>query len=67
MNESNLNSFLVALDRHCDMFELNRLHREVQFLAQVMHESGDIRYDLEVWGPTRSASISSSTPISIQR
>lgn len=34
------------------MFGLDRLHRLVQFLAQLMHESGDFRYDREIWGPT---------------
>ncbi|MGM4909109.1 glycoside hydrolase family 19 protein [Rhizobium sp. 768_B6_N1_8] len=52
VNESNLNSVLVALDRYGYMFGLDRLHRQVQFLAQLMHESGDFRYDREIWGPT---------------
>ncbi len=51
-NESNLNSVLVALDRYGYMFGLDSLHRQVQFLAQLMHESGDFRYDREIWGPT---------------
>lgn len=52
VNESNMKSVLIALDRYGDEFGMNRLHRLVQYLAQLMHESGDFRYDREIWGPT---------------
>jgi putative chitinase len=52
VNESNMKSVLIALDRYGDDFGMNRLHRLVQYLAQLMHESGDFRYDREIWGPT---------------
>ncbi|MBY3257052.1 glycoside hydrolase family 19 protein [Rhizobium laguerreae] len=52
VNEGNLKSVLIALDRYGDDFGMNRRHRLVQFLAQLMHESGDFRYDREIWGPT---------------
>ncbi|MBY5689332.1 glycoside hydrolase family 19 protein [Rhizobium leguminosarum] len=52
VNESNLKSVLIALDRYGDDFGMNRLHRLVQYFAQLMHESGDFRYDREIWGPT---------------
>lgn len=52
VNQANMNSVLVSLDRYGEDFGLNRLHRLVQFLAQLMHESGDFRYDREIWGPT---------------
>ncbi|MBX5112672.1 glycoside hydrolase family 19 protein [Rhizobium lentis] len=52
VNESNMKSVLVSLDRYGEDFGMNRLHRLVQYLAQLMHESGDFRYDREIWGPT---------------
>ncbi len=52
VNEANLNSVMIALDRYGSRFGLDRPHRLVHLLAQVMHESGDFRYDREVWGPT---------------
>lgn len=33
---------------------LGQPHRDVQFFAQIMHESGDFRFDQEVWGPTKA-------------
>ena len=50
--ESNLNSVMVALDDYGKMFGLDLVHRTVAFLAQLMHESGEFRYDREIWGPT---------------
>ncbi|MBO9125443.1 MULTISPECIES: glycoside hydrolase family 19 protein [unclassified Rhizobium] len=52
VNESNMNSVLVALDRYGADMGMDRVHRVVQFLAQLMHESGNFRYDREIWGPT---------------
>jgi putative chitinase len=52
VNESNMNSVIVALDRFGAAVGLNRRCRLAQFIAQVMHESGDFRYDREIWGPT---------------
>jgi putative chitinase len=52
VNADNLNSVLVSLDRYDSMFGLDQLHRVVQYVAQLMHESGDFRYDREIWGPT---------------
>lgn len=48
----NINSVLIALQKYGDDFGLNRLHRLVHFLAQLMHESGYFHFDVEVWGPT---------------
>lgn len=52
VNEGNLASVLVALDRYGDRFGMDRPHRLAQYFAQLMHESGDFRYDREIWGPT---------------
>lgn len=48
----NASSVLVALTRYGSRFGLDQPHRLAQFLPQIMHESGDFRYDREVWGPT---------------
>jgi putative chitinase len=48
----NAKSVLLALEKHGPKFGLTQPHRLVQFLAQVMHESGEFRYDRELWGPT---------------
>lgn len=52
VNESNMNSVLVALDRYGDDLGMNKPHILAQFFAQIMHESGDFRFDREIWGPT---------------
>lgn len=50
--DANLTSVLVALERFGADAGLDRLHRLVHYLAQLMHESGSFKYDQEVWGPT---------------
>lgn len=52
MNESNLNSVMMALSKYGSEFGLDLPHRVVAFLAQLMHESGSFKYDREIWGPT---------------
>lgn len=52
VNDANLKSVLVALDRYGDMFGLDKPHRLVHYFAQLGHESADFRYDREIWGPT---------------
>ncbi len=56
VKEANMNSVLIALDRYWDDFGMDRVHRVVQYLAQLMHESGDFRFDREIWGPTPAQS-----------
>lgn len=51
-SRKNATSVIVALNQYGKQFGLNQPHRVAQFLAQVMHESGEFRYDREVWGPT---------------
>ncbi|QIG72942.1 lysozyme-like protein [Rhizobium phage RHph_N3_2] len=48
----NLNSVLTAMDNYGSIFGLDLPHRAVQYYAQIMHESGDFRFDREIWGPT---------------
>lgn len=52
INESNLNSVMVALGRFADELGMNKPHILAQYFAQIMHESGDFKYDGEIWGPT---------------
>lgn len=49
---ANARSVLAALEAHGAAFGLDQPHRLAQFLPQIMHESGEFRFDREVWGPT---------------
>lgn len=51
---TNAQSLLEALTTYGDRFGLLQPHRLVQFLAQLMHESGGFAYDREIWGPTKA-------------
>lgn len=50
--ERNMLSVLTALEGMGPDLGLDQPHRLAQFLAQIMHESGEFRYDRELWGPT---------------
>lgn len=52
LDRANANSFLVALNTYGPRYGLDKPHRFVAFAAQAMHESGEFRYDREIWGPT---------------
>ncbi|MGI0527302.1 peptidoglycan-binding protein [Rhizobium giardinii] len=52
VNEANLNSVMVSLDLYAEDLGMNKPHILAQFLPQLMHESGDFRFDREIWGPT---------------
>lgn len=51
-NEANMQSVLVSLEKYAVDVGLDRLHRLVHYLAQLMHESGAFKWDEEIWGPT---------------
>lgn len=52
VNESNMVSFLDALNNYGPVIGLGKPHRDAQYISQMMHESGDFRFDHEIWGPT---------------
>lgn len=52
VNDANMNSVLVTLDKFGVALGLDKRWRAVEYFAQIMHESGDFRYDREIWGPT---------------
>lgn len=52
VNEGNMASVLLALDSHGPRVGLDLPHRAVAYLSQLMHESGDFRFDREIWGAT---------------
>lgn len=51
-NATNAASLIQALDKYGEQMELNQPHRLAQFVPQVMHESGGLKYNKEIWGPT---------------
>ncbi|MCJ8520487.1 putative chitinase [Pseudorhizobium tarimense] len=51
-SEAKLRSVLTSLDRYAANVGLDRLHRLIHYLAQLMHQSGSFKWDQEIWGPT---------------
>lgn len=54
VNEKNMQSVLVSCEQFAEALGMNKPHILAQFFAQIMHESGDFRYDGEIWGPTEA-------------
>lgn len=48
----NVNAIVDAVNTYGKRFGLDQPHRLAQFLAQVLHESGSLKYFAEIWGPT---------------
>ena len=46
--------FVPALNRAMQRYQINSPVRQAAFLAQIGHESGQLRYTREIWGPTRA-------------
>lgn len=44
--------FLAPLNLALDLYEINTLMRKAAFLANAAHESGELRWMAEIWGPT---------------
>jgi putative chitinase len=47
-------TFLAFLEGAMDEFEINTPQRQAAFLAQIAHESGSLRFLVELWGPTQA-------------
>lgn len=48
--------FVPALNRAMQRYQINTPARQAAFLAQIGHESGQLRYVREIWGPTPAQS-----------
>lgn len=48
----NMKSVQSSLASYGASYGLDRAHRVAQLLAQLLHESGNFKYDREIWGPT---------------
>ena len=44
--------FLSPLNHYLHVYEINTPPRVAAFLAQICHESGNLRWTREIWGPT---------------
>ena len=44
--------FLDALNQAVAEFEINSPQRQAAFIAQIAHESGELKWVKEIWGPT---------------
>src|SRR5262245_61593361 len=44
--------YLPFINRVMEIYEINTMLRASAFLAQIAHESGELRYMEEIWGPT---------------
>lgn len=51
-NATNAASLVDALDKFGAGIGLDQPHRLAQFVPQIMHESGGLKYNKEIWGPT---------------
>ena len=47
-----LQIFTQWMDKYCQQYEINTHKRMAAFFAQIGHESGDLRWTAEIWGPT---------------
>jgi len=44
--------YVEALNNTMDRYDINTFRRRTHFLAQMLHESGMLRFKEEIWGPT---------------
>lgn len=49
---ANAAKYLSHLNDAMREYEIDTPNREAMFLAQIAHESGELRYAAEIWGPT---------------
>ena len=48
--------FVPALNRAMERYQINSPARQAAFLAQIGHESGQLKWVKEIWGPTPAQS-----------
>lgn len=48
----NVRDFVSGMNAHAATFKLDRPQRLGQFIPQIMHETGGLRWNREIWGPT---------------
>lgn len=51
-SDSNMQSIIAGLDAYGASAGLDKPHRLAMYLGELAHESGNFRYDHEIWGPT---------------
>lgn len=49
---ANMKSFITSVNQFGAGFGMNKLYNLASFIGQVMVESGEFKYDREIWGPT---------------
>lgn len=52
--ESNMKSFAVSVNDFGAEFGMDKMYNLSSFIGQVMVESGEFRFDQEIWGPTNA-------------
>lgn len=55
-SDSRIDDFLLPINGTLDEFSITTPERSAAFLAQVAHESGQLMYTRELWGPTKTQS-----------
>jgi putative chitinase len=46
--------YLPFINQACEEFQINTVARVTAFIAQLAHESGELHYFEEIWGPTQT-------------
>jgi putative chitinase len=52
LKANDIPNYLDLLNQAMEEFEINTSERQAAFLAQISHESGELRWMAEIWGPT---------------
>jgi putative chitinase len=54
VKDSHVETFLQHINKYAAAYGVTTVKRMAMFLAQVLHESGCLRYTREIWGPTEA-------------